>query len=154
MVYEFVAYEWNGVRVRGVRVRGVRVRSVRVGGVRVVCGEAESTMVYSLWGESISRGARVTCGFDLDIMIKDLVSLTMRWQDVLDLHRLVQERYDTTSPKGYDLLLWGDLKILFEGLMMMDEIWKIQQDYNLISGDYLVHVDELEVDQESDLSSF
>ncbi|GKF88246.1 hypothetical protein Tco_0259123, partial [Tanacetum coccineum] len=35
-------------------------------------------------------------------------------QDVLDLHRLVQESYDTTSPEGYDLLLWGDLKILFE----------------------------------------
>ncbi|GJU34368.1 putative ribonuclease H-like domain-containing protein [Tanacetum coccineum] len=35
-------------------------------------------------------------------------------QDVLDLHRLVQERYDTTSLEGYDLLLWGDLKILFE----------------------------------------
>ncbi|GJY94616.1 hypothetical protein Tco_0510977 [Tanacetum coccineum] len=26
-------------------------------------------------------------------------------QDVLDLHRLVQERYDTTSPEGYDLYL-------------------------------------------------
>ncbi|GJT15120.1 hypothetical protein Tco_0873826 [Tanacetum coccineum] len=37
-------------------------------------------------------------------------------QDVLDLHRLVQERYDTTSLEGYDLLLW-----------------KNQQDYNLIS---------------------
>nr|GEU70939.1 hypothetical protein [Tanacetum cinerariifolium] len=35
-------------------------------------------------------------------------------QDVIDLHRLVQERYDTTSPEGYDLLLWEDLKILFE----------------------------------------
>ncbi|GJU78632.1 hypothetical protein Tco_1275702 [Tanacetum coccineum] len=35
-------------------------------------------------------------------------------QDVMDLHRLVQERYDTTSLEGYDLLLWGDLKILFE----------------------------------------
>ncbi|GKB20760.1 hypothetical protein Tco_0854683 [Tanacetum coccineum] len=35
-------------------------------------------------------------------------------QDVLDLHRLVQEMYDTTSPEGYDLLLWEDLKILFE----------------------------------------
>ncbi|GJZ46588.1 hypothetical protein Tco_0594184, partial [Tanacetum coccineum] len=35
-------------------------------------------------------------------------------QDVMDLHRLLQERYDTTSPEGYDLLLWGDLKILFE----------------------------------------
>ncbi|GJU08895.1 ribonuclease H-like domain-containing protein [Tanacetum coccineum] len=53
-------------------------------------------------------------------------------QDVLDLHRLVQERYDTTSPEGYDLLLWGDLKILFEP-NEEDEIWKNQQDYNLIS---------------------
>ncbi|GJV57275.1 hypothetical protein Tco_1458280 [Tanacetum coccineum] len=53
-------------------------------------------------------------------------------QDVMDLHRLVQERYDTTSPQGYDLLLWGDLKILFEP-NEEDEIWKNQQDYNLIS---------------------
>ncbi|GJT89390.1 hypothetical protein Tco_1071107 [Tanacetum coccineum] len=53
-------------------------------------------------------------------------------QDVLDLHRLVQERYDTTSPEGYDLLLWGDLKILFEP-NEEEEIWKNQQDYNLIS---------------------
>ncbi|GJX72588.1 putative ribonuclease H-like domain-containing protein [Tanacetum coccineum] len=35
-------------------------------------------------------------------------------QDVLDLHRLVKARYMTSSPKGYDLMLWGDLKILFE----------------------------------------
>ncbi|GJZ60088.1 hypothetical protein Tco_0615904 [Tanacetum coccineum] len=53
-------------------------------------------------------------------------------QDVLDLHRLVQERYDTTSLEGYDLLLWGDLKILFEP-NEDDEIWKNQHDYNLIS---------------------
>ncbi|GJT05462.1 hypothetical protein Tco_0839924 [Tanacetum coccineum] len=53
-------------------------------------------------------------------------------QDVLDLHRLVQERYDATSPEGYDLLLWEDLKILFEP-NEEDEIWKNQQDYNLIS---------------------
>ncbi|GJX22117.1 hypothetical protein Tco_0226562 [Tanacetum coccineum] len=53
-------------------------------------------------------------------------------QDVMDLHRLVQERYDTTSLEGYDLLLWEDLKILFEP-NEEDEIWKNQQDYNLIS---------------------
>ncbi|GJX41689.1 hypothetical protein Tco_0256679, partial [Tanacetum coccineum] len=35
-------------------------------------------------------------------------------QDVLDLHRLVKARYMTSSPEGYDLMLWGDLKILFE----------------------------------------
>ncbi|GJV09088.1 hypothetical protein Tco_1346744 [Tanacetum coccineum] len=53
-------------------------------------------------------------------------------QDVIDLHRLVNERYDTTCPEGCDLLLWGDLKTLFEP-NEEDEIWKNQQDYNLIS---------------------
>ncbi|GJZ75065.1 ribonuclease H-like domain-containing protein [Tanacetum coccineum] len=53
-------------------------------------------------------------------------------QDVIDLHRLVNEIYETTSLEGYDLLLWGDLKTLFEP-NEEDEIWKNQQDYNLIS---------------------
>ncbi|GKD60026.1 hypothetical protein Tco_1297535 [Tanacetum coccineum] len=53
-------------------------------------------------------------------------------QDVMDLHRLVKERYDTTSPEGYDLLLWGDLKTLFEPCEE-DEVWRNQQRYNLIS---------------------
>ncbi|GJR45433.1 hypothetical protein Tco_1313536 [Tanacetum coccineum] len=35
-------------------------------------------------------------------------------QDVLDLYRLVKERFKTTSPEGYDRLLWGDLINLFE----------------------------------------
>ncbi|GJZ60558.1 hypothetical protein Tco_0616374, partial [Tanacetum coccineum] len=34
--------------------------------------------------------------------------------DVMDLHRLVEERYATSRPEGYDLMLWGDLKILFQ----------------------------------------
>ncbi|GJV84893.1 hypothetical protein Tco_1524791 [Tanacetum coccineum] len=35
-------------------------------------------------------------------------------QDVLDLYRLVKERFKTTSLEGYDRLLWGDLITLFE----------------------------------------
>ncbi|GKE44444.1 hypothetical protein Tco_1471728 [Tanacetum coccineum] len=35
-------------------------------------------------------------------------------QDMLDLYRLVKERFETTSPEGYDRLLWGDLITLFE----------------------------------------
>ncbi|GKE35246.1 hypothetical protein Tco_1454568, partial [Tanacetum coccineum] len=50
-------------------------------------------------------------------------------QDVIDLHRLINERYEITSPEGYDLLLWGDLKTLFEP-NKEDEIWKNQQDYS------------------------
>ncbi|GJV34736.1 putative ribonuclease H-like domain-containing protein [Tanacetum coccineum] len=53
-------------------------------------------------------------------------------QDVLDLHRLVKARYMTSSPEGYDLMLWGDLKILFEP-DKEDEVWRNQHEYNLIS---------------------
>ncbi|GJT14666.1 hypothetical protein Tco_0861708 [Tanacetum coccineum] len=35
-------------------------------------------------------------------------------QDMVDLYRLVKERFETTSPEGYDRLLWGDLITLFE----------------------------------------
>nr|GFB08591.1 hypothetical protein [Tanacetum cinerariifolium] len=35
-------------------------------------------------------------------------------QDVLDLYRLVKERFETTNPEGYDRLLWGYLITLFE----------------------------------------
>ncbi|GKC16511.1 hypothetical protein Tco_1013293 [Tanacetum coccineum] len=53
-------------------------------------------------------------------------------QDVVDLYRLVKERYETISLEGYDKLLWGDLITLFES-SEEDEIWKGQQDYKLIS---------------------
>ncbi|GJV87615.1 hypothetical protein Tco_1531553, partial [Tanacetum coccineum] len=46
-------------------------------------------------------------------------------QDVLDLHRLVKARYMTSSPEGYDLMLWGDLKTLFEP-DEADEVWRNQ----------------------------
>ncbi|GJY29842.1 hypothetical protein Tco_0405609 [Tanacetum coccineum] len=62
---------------------------------------------------------------------------------VLDLYRLIKQRYVTISPEGYDRLLWGDLITLFEP-SVEDEIWKAQQDYNLISwrlfDSYGVHV--------------
>ncbi|GKB59517.1 hypothetical protein Tco_0915703 [Tanacetum coccineum] len=34
-------------------------------------------------------------------------------QDVLDLYRLIKERFETTCLEGYDRLLWGDLITLF-----------------------------------------
>ncbi|GJT41648.1 putative ribonuclease H-like domain-containing protein [Tanacetum coccineum] len=45
---------------------------------------------------------------------------------------LVKARYMTSSPEGYDLMLWGDLKILFEP-DKEDEVWRNQHEYNLIS---------------------
>nr|GEX30109.1 putative ribonuclease H-like domain-containing protein [Tanacetum cinerariifolium] len=49
-------------------------------------------------------------------------------QDVMDLHRLVEDMYTTTSPKGYDLMLWGDLKTLFKP-DEENELWKNQHEY-------------------------
>ncbi|GKC92076.1 hypothetical protein Tco_1157518, partial [Tanacetum coccineum] len=53
-------------------------------------------------------------------------------QDVVELYRLVKERYSSSKLKGYDLMLWGDLHILFEH-DEESEIWMNQNEYNLIS---------------------
>ncbi|GKA93532.1 hypothetical protein Tco_0815518 [Tanacetum coccineum] len=51
-------------------------------------------------------------------------------QDLVDLHRLVMKRFKDTTPEGYNLLLWGDLKVMFEP-NAEDEIW-IKKRYPLI----------------------
>ncbi|GKF55359.1 hypothetical protein Tco_0165699 [Tanacetum coccineum] len=53
-------------------------------------------------------------------------------QDVLELYTLVKDRFQTASPECYDLLLWGDLKTLIEP-NKEDEMWRNQQDWNLIN---------------------
>ncbi|GJV69692.1 hypothetical protein Tco_1485201, partial [Tanacetum coccineum] len=53
-------------------------------------------------------------------------------QDVLELYRLVKERFQIASPEGYDLFLWGDLKTMMEP-NEEDEIWRNQKDWNLIN---------------------
>ncbi|GJU62654.1 hypothetical protein Tco_1244489 [Tanacetum coccineum] len=57
-------------------------------------------------------------GTDVAIDIESLATkypiVDWKTYDVLDLHRLVKARYMTSSPEGYDLMLWGDLKTLFE----------------------------------------
>ncbi|GJV12128.1 hypothetical protein Tco_1353669 [Tanacetum coccineum] len=40
-------------------------------------------------------------------------------QDVLDLYMLVKEIFETTSPEGYERLLWGDLITLFEPIHLL-----------------------------------
>ncbi|GJW71036.1 hypothetical protein Tco_0127953 [Tanacetum coccineum] len=69
---------------------------------------------------------------DLDDMFfdKDL-SCTIKL-DVEELFRLVKERYSTSRPEGFDLMLWGDLHTLFEP-DEDDEIWRDQHEYNLLS---------------------
>ncbi|GJR34108.1 hypothetical protein Tco_1209792 [Tanacetum coccineum] len=53
-------------------------------------------------------------------------------QYVVELYGLVKERYSSSKPEGYDLMMWGDLHTLFEP-DEESEIWMNQNEYNLIS---------------------
>ncbi|GJS38252.1 hypothetical protein Tco_0563295 [Tanacetum coccineum] len=52
---------------------------------------------------------------------------------VLELMEVqVMKRFETTPPEGIDLLLWGDLRIMFES-KEDDELWKNQEEWKLQS---------------------
>ncbi|GJW72103.1 hypothetical protein Tco_0129020 [Tanacetum coccineum] len=48
-------------------------------------------------------------------------------QDLNDLYRLVQERFQDHPLEGHDLLLWGDLRMIFDP-DEKDELWMNQLD--------------------------
>ncbi|GJZ01224.1 hypothetical protein Tco_0519185 [Tanacetum coccineum] len=52
--------------------------------------------------------------------------------DLAVLHRLVMERIQDNTPKGYNLMLWGGLKILVDP-KQDDDIWKNQNQWKIIS---------------------
>ncbi|GKB94646.1 hypothetical protein Tco_0980783 [Tanacetum coccineum] len=48
-----------------------------------------------------------------------------------DLYRLVQERFQDNPLKGHDLLLWGELRMLFDP-DEKDELWMNQLDWKFL----------------------
>ncbi|GJS60241.1 hypothetical protein Tco_0655025 [Tanacetum coccineum] len=52
-------------------------------------------------------------------------------KDLEELHRLVMERFKDKTPEGYKLILWGDLKTLFEP-HETDEVWSDQHEWKLL----------------------
>ncbi|GJT34225.1 hypothetical protein Tco_0924644 [Tanacetum coccineum] len=66
--------------------------------------------------------------------IKTFTEMVSRFDrmDFLELHSLVMQRFETTTPEGIDLILWGDLKTMFEA-NAVDELWKNQEDWILKS---------------------
>ncbi|GJS78692.1 hypothetical protein Tco_0728573 [Tanacetum coccineum] len=53
-------------------------------------------------------------------------------EDLKDLYKLVKAKYELTRPvKVLDLLLWGDLKTMFDP-QVEDQIWKNQQNYKVL----------------------
>ncbi|GKD24582.1 hypothetical protein Tco_1230796 [Tanacetum coccineum] len=54
-------------------------------------------------------------------------------EDLETLYKLVKAKYESTRPmKDLDLILWGDLKTMFEP-HVEDKIWRNQQDYKVLS---------------------
>ncbi|GJY44434.1 hypothetical protein Tco_0432647 [Tanacetum coccineum] len=54
------------------------------------------------------------------------------WESQKVIHKLVMERFQDSTPEGYNLMLWGDLKILVDP-EQDDDIWKNQNQWKLIS---------------------
>ncbi|GJW66795.1 hypothetical protein Tco_0121219 [Tanacetum coccineum] len=53
-------------------------------------------------------------------------------QDLEDLYKLVKAKYESTRPvEDLDLLLWGDLKKMFEP-HVEDKVWRNQQEYKVL----------------------
>ncbi|GKB63846.1 hypothetical protein Tco_0920032 [Tanacetum coccineum] len=87
------------------------------------CVLTKKFMYYQIFrGDGSSKNYKV-----LSEMLEDFDR-----QDVMELYRLVKERYSSSKPEGYDLMLWGDLHTLFEP-DEESEIWKNQNEYDLIS---------------------
>ncbi|GJZ69671.1 hypothetical protein Tco_0633221, partial [Tanacetum coccineum] len=83
----------------------------------------ETFMYYQIFrGDGSSKNYKI-----LSEMLQDFDRM-----DVEQLFRLVKERYSSSAPEGFDLMLWGDLHTLFEP-DKDDEIWKDQHEYNLLS---------------------
>ncbi|GJX01221.1 hypothetical protein Tco_0185134 [Tanacetum coccineum] len=53
-------------------------------------------------------------------------------QDLEDLYKLVKAKYESIRPvEDLDLLLWGDLKTMFEP-HVEDNVWMNQQEYKVL----------------------
>ncbi|GJT82965.1 hypothetical protein Tco_1057307 [Tanacetum coccineum] len=53
-------------------------------------------------------------------------------QDLIDLHKIVMQRFQVNGLDGYDLILWGDLRIMFDS-SEDDEVWLNQQEWKVLS---------------------
>ncbi|GJY42649.1 hypothetical protein Tco_0430862 [Tanacetum coccineum] len=54
-------------------------------------------------------------------------------QDLEDLYKLVKAKYESTRPvEDLDLILWGNLKTMFEP-HVEDEVWRNQQEYKVLN---------------------
>ncbi|GKB29602.1 hypothetical protein Tco_0869003 [Tanacetum coccineum] len=59
--------------------------------------------------------------------------LMKKKEDLETFYKLVKAKYESTRPvEDLDLILWGDLKTMFEP-HVEDKVWRNQQDYKVLS---------------------
>ncbi|GJT35853.1 hypothetical protein Tco_0926272 [Tanacetum coccineum] len=64
---------------------------------------------------------------------KEIYFKRMSYNDIRPIfERVVMERFQDNTPEGYNLMLWGDLKILVDP-EQDDDIWKNQNQWKIIS---------------------
>ncbi|GJX96376.1 hypothetical protein Tco_0352174 [Tanacetum coccineum] len=89
--------------------------------IKIVPGEEEE-IGYEVLGMKLFR-ANGSSRY-----IKTFTKMVLRFDrlDFIELYSLVMQRFSTTTPEGIDLVLWGDLRIMFEETAD-DDIWKNQE---------------------------
>nr|GEY05278.1 hypothetical protein [Tanacetum cinerariifolium] len=71
----------------------------------------------------------------------DAIPLAIKPPSIVDWKRLVKDKHGSTRPeKGYERVLWGDLKVMFDP-HLEDEVWKMQQNYKVMRWTLLIDVD-------------
>ncbi|GKE56979.1 hypothetical protein Tco_1496164 [Tanacetum coccineum] len=55
--------------------------------------------------------------------------------DLKELYNLVMQRFESTTLEGVDLVLWGDLRTMFDA-NIEDELWQNQERWNLESWNF------------------
>ncbi|GJT41137.1 hypothetical protein Tco_0941002 [Tanacetum coccineum] len=55
--------------------------------------------------------------------------------DLEELYNLVMQRFKSTTPEGVNLVLWGDLRTMFDA-NIEDELWQNQERWNLKSWNF------------------
>ncbi|GKE66657.1 hypothetical protein Tco_1520818 [Tanacetum coccineum] len=69
--------------------------------------------------------------------IKTFFEMVTRFDrlDLVELYNLVMQRFETTTPEGVDLVLWGDLRTIFDA-NTEDELWQNKKKWNLKNWDF------------------
>ncbi|GJR16623.1 hypothetical protein Tco_0799275 [Tanacetum coccineum] len=91
------------------------------------------TLCYDRKFHVLSNLKRLDCAVPISHKVLSEMLEDFDRQDVMDLHRLVKERYSASRPEGYDLMTLEILNHFILTPNEEDEIWKNQHEYNVIS---------------------